>query len=123
MFISRRKLAEVIGIAAFGLVSAGIGIASSAAPASAAVSTCNPEFNFECHFTAGEQLWVVTANSPLRHCDSDSCSPFLYMPRTKSLKPGGGWVTSLRQQSPTATWCSINYKGRTGWTGCYRLAA
>jgi hypothetical protein len=122
----KRKFAAAVGLAAAGLAAAGLGIAVPAAQASATpAAQCNPEFDFECQvtFSAGEPLWVLYGNSPIRGCASTSCAPITYMPATTSLNPGGGWVTSEASQSSGKAWCHINYHGIDGWTGCWRLSS
>jgi hypothetical protein len=122
----KRKLAAAIGLAAAGLAAAILGIVAPAAHASAtSAAHCDPEFNFECSvtFSAGEHLRVLHGDSPLRGCSSTSCAPIAYMPATTSLNRGGGWVTSKATQSSDGAWCSINYRGVDGWTGCWRLSS
>jgi hypothetical protein len=71
-------------------------------------------------FTAGEKAAVMYANSPLRTCGDTSCTILVYMPKTTSLQPGGGYVTFAKDQSGP-NWCEINWRGTIGWTGCWRL--
>jgi hypothetical protein len=121
-----RKLAATLGLTAFALAaSSGLGIAAPAAHASAAAAgQCNPEFNFECAtFSSGQHLRVLYGNSPLRGCPDTNCGAITYMPATTSYNPGGGWVTSEANQNASNAWCIINYRGITGWTGCWRLSA
>jgi hypothetical protein len=67
----------------------------------------------------GEALWVLYNNSPLRYSPCDTCKVEVYMPATKSLGPGGGWVTL--EWPDTNGWCEVNWRGNIGWTGCWRL--
>jgi hypothetical protein len=71
-------------------------------------------------FTAGEKSSVMYANSPLRACGDTSCTILAYMPQTRSLQPGGGYVTFAKNQNGP-NWCEINWEGTIGWTGCWRL--
>lgn len=127
--VKNRKFAAAFGLAAASVTTAGLAIAAPAAQAATAqaglssASTCNPEFDPGCNFFSGEHLAVVYGNSPLRRCASTNCAVIVYMPVTKSFNPGGGWVTSEANQSPGGAWCKINYRGNTGWTGCWRLSA
>ena len=123
-----RKLAATLTLTAATLAAASLGIAAPAAHASApSVGQCSPEFDPGCNpnpnFSSGEHLWVLYGNSPLRGCPSTNCGPITYMPATTSLNPGGGWVTSEANQNASAAWCIINYRGITGWTGCWRLSS
>jgi hypothetical protein len=71
-------------------------------------------------FTQGEKTSITVANSPLRTCDSTSCTVLAYMPVTTSLNPGGGYATFAKDQNGP-NWCEINWEGIIGWTGCWRL--
>jgi hypothetical protein len=122
MFMMRtKKFAATLGLAVAGGGVACLGIAGTAAPAHAAPAGGGCEFGLSCTYTVGEKLWVAYGNSPLRKCAGDNCAVITYMPVTTSFNPGGGWVTSEANQSSAGAWCIINYRGTTGWTGCWRL--
>ena len=75
---------------------------------------------------AGEKMWIVYPNSPLRNCPQTDCTVMAWMPVSTSSNPGGGYVTSVINQPWAvglgyAPWCEINWKGIVGWTGCWRL--
>ena len=71
-------------------------------------------------FSQGEKASVLYANSPLRTCANTGCGVLAYMPKTRDLQPGGGYVTFAKDQSGP-NWCEINWRGIVGWTGCWRL--
>ncbi len=102
---SKAILKAALTTGAAGLVMAGM----AAAPASAGPV-----------FTQGEETAIMYDNSPLRTCDSTNCAVIVYMPKTTSLQPGGGYATFAKDQSGP-NWCEINWKGIVGWTGCWRL--
>jgi hypothetical protein len=119
-----RALAATLSLAAVGFASISFEAVAPAAYASPfAAAQCNPEFNFECPvmFASGERLRVLHNKTPLRTCARTSCAVKVYMPATKSLKPGGGWVTSEKKQSSGNAWCYIEYRTIKGWTGCSGL--
>ena len=125
MFTTKaRTITAKLSLTAVSLAVAGLGIAAPAAQASTTpAGGC--EFNIECPvtFSSGQHLRVLYGNSPLRACHATSCRVIAYMPATKSLKPGGGWVTSKANQNAGNAWCIIDYRGITGWTGCGRLSS
>jgi hypothetical protein len=125
MFTTKtRKLAATLGLTAATLAAGSLGIAAPAAHATpAAASQCDPEFDFECRiFISGEHLRVLYGHSPLRGCPDTSCRVITYMPATKNRNHGGRRVTSKANQNAGNAWCIINYRGITGWTGCWRLS-
>jgi hypothetical protein len=106
---------------ALSLVAVGLAITVPTAQASAVPAAQCGEFNC-LYFTQGQVLWDLYNNSPLRACPATNCAVITYMPATTSLNPGGGWVTSEAYQNEGNPWCIINYRGISGWTGCWRLA-
>ncbi len=103
-----RTVAAALTLAAIALV----GALTTASPASASGG-----------FYIGEALLVVDAPAPLRWCPSTSCEVIAWMPASKGLYPGGGWVTlTWDGSSLPGDWCEVNWRGDIGWTGCWRLA-
>lgn len=71
----------------------------------------------------GEVL-MVGNNAPLRTCPSTSCRVILHMPASTGIAPGDGYVTIIEfvgYPIESGSFCSINWKGHLGWTGCWRL--
>ena len=103
-----RTVAAALALAAIPLIST----LTTASPASASAGLYH-----------GEALLVVDAPAPLRSCPSTSCGVIVWMPASKGLYPGGGWVTlTWDGSSLPGDWCEVNWRGDIGWTGCWRLA-
>jgi hypothetical protein len=110
----RTWVAAVAVIASLGVLAPAAGAAGRAKPPKAHAATL---------WTPGQKLLVLYNNSPLRSCAADNCLVQAYMPASTGFGAGQGWVTSEADQLDSAPWCLINWKGTTGYTGCWRLSA